>query len=505
MSSTLTATNTASINQPSTQFDELKQIVTTTLDKQGILAKAQAQLRKHVFEVLCDRSHTPSSAANLKPASSSCDASPKIDDNDMNDKLAMALIHDFLSFHGLHFTLSLMNTESQKKLDCIQGITRNEIASRLGLAAQKPNPRQSLLHELVAKLFDADIFRPKHSTLSTDIRLKPRESATLSQEYTAGAILNNTPPPPPTQQPEQKQAFLSKEAVSKHEQGSEHSNDNDDDAGDVDNEAQNENEDEIATETSYKDDLFSLNEILSVTSLNDAVEAIDNAETPSEEDDNGDEAETETVTEIMEEEEEEEEEDASEEVMEQETEMQLQQLERIEHMSKHMQLTPLTAEYSSAQKQYKESVSRSPSVTEYDDDDEFGSDEIDEAVDDEAKMKTNIVSASGDDDKRKEAKDAVQSVHSAQSDINIDDYIDDDDDDADDTDDDDDNVEDIIEEEEEFEEDIEIEIETESLPMSNPYSIIKNHTLVTDGENRKLEDVADLMIHVKNEEIEFQS
>jgi len=67
-----------------------------------------------------------------------------------------------------------MNTESQKKMDSANHITRSEVASRLGLGAQKPNPDGSLLKSLVAKLFDEDVLRPKNSILSNQVTLKPR-------------------------------------------------------------------------------------------------------------------------------------------------------------------------------------------------------------------------------------------------------------------------------------------------------------------------------------------
>merc|ERR1712154_201238 len=160
---------TSQTQQPD-QFEELKEIVSKTLEKKGILAKAQAQLRKHVFEALAETEQQNRQKYNM---------SPQIDENDIRDKFAMALIRDFLSYHHLDYTLSLMNTESQRKLETTQNVTRNEIASRLGLGAQKPSPDCSLLHILIAKLFDGDIFKPRNSTLDSDIKLKPRVSADL--------------------------------------------------------------------------------------------------------------------------------------------------------------------------------------------------------------------------------------------------------------------------------------------------------------------------------------
>eukprot|EP01084_Bolivina_argentea_P043594 80302_1 len=157
----------ATMTQTNQNIDELKAIVSKTLEKQGILAKAQAQLRKHVFEALSSTEQQNASHYNV---------SPKINENDTNDKFAMALIRDFLEYHHLDYTLSLMNTESQKKMEVTQNITRNEIASRLGLGAQKPNPESSLLNQLVKTLFDADVFKPRNSTLTDDITLKPRVS-----------------------------------------------------------------------------------------------------------------------------------------------------------------------------------------------------------------------------------------------------------------------------------------------------------------------------------------
>jgi len=153
--------------QQGNQLDELKDIVSKTLEKQGVLAKAQAQLRKHVFEAL---------SLTEQQNKEAYQCAPQIDERSVNDQFAMALIRDFLTYHHLDYTLSLMNTESQKKLESTQGITRSEIASRLGLGAQKPDPDGSLLHKLVAKLFDDDVLKPRRSTLTDDVKLKPRAS-----------------------------------------------------------------------------------------------------------------------------------------------------------------------------------------------------------------------------------------------------------------------------------------------------------------------------------------
>ena len=153
--------------QQSTHLTELKEIVSNTLEKNGILAKAQAQLRKHVFEALSLTEQEDQETYNT---------APQIDENDINDQFAMALIRDFLSYHHLDYTLSLMNTECQKKLNSAEHITRNEIASRLGLGAQKPSPDSSLLKQLVSRLFDEDVLKPLNSTLPSDIKLKPRNS-----------------------------------------------------------------------------------------------------------------------------------------------------------------------------------------------------------------------------------------------------------------------------------------------------------------------------------------
>lgn len=164
-----TAGSTTQTQQRS-HLNELKEIVSATLEKKGILAKTQAKLRKHVFEALSLREQQDKETYQT---------APQIDENDANDQFAMALIRDFLSYHHLDYTLSLMNTEIQKKMDAAAHITRNEIASRLGLGAQKPTPDTSLLKLLVAKTFDDDVLKPRNSTLSNEVKLKPRNTNDL--------------------------------------------------------------------------------------------------------------------------------------------------------------------------------------------------------------------------------------------------------------------------------------------------------------------------------------
>eukprot|EP01084_Bolivina_argentea_P093039 167347_1 len=151
--------------QQTIQFDQLKKIVSKTLEKNGILAKTQAQLRKQVFEVLSINETENKSNGNL---------SSQIDENDIYDQFTMAVIRDFLECHHLDYTLSLMNTELQNKLELTQHITRNEIASKLGLGAQKPNPDSSLLKQLISKLLDSDVFKPRNSAVSNNIKLKQK-------------------------------------------------------------------------------------------------------------------------------------------------------------------------------------------------------------------------------------------------------------------------------------------------------------------------------------------
>lgn len=151
------------------QFDELKDIITETLEKRGVLAKIQSQLRKHVFSALIFQENKEKSSSVTE-----CDSPPILTDE--YDQIVLALIRDFLTYHHLDYTLSLMNTECANKLQEIQSITRNEIASKLNLGAQKPQAHKSLLKILVSKTYETDIFKPRGSIISDDCKLKERKS-----------------------------------------------------------------------------------------------------------------------------------------------------------------------------------------------------------------------------------------------------------------------------------------------------------------------------------------
>jgi len=467
--------------QQPNQFKELQEIVQSTLEKQGILAKAQAQLRKHVFEALCFTEQQNKKFQNV---------SPNIDENNVNDRFAMALIRDFLSYHQLDYTLSLMNTESQKKLEKTQDITRNEIASRLGLGAQKPNPSCSLLHLVVRKLFDVDVLKPRNSTLNDNVKLKPRasndsyrstlDSLSISKDTIEFQQKKSSPKfqskSPPTQKYIPKQPALNAESDDAKD-----NNDNDRNDSDLNDIATNPL-DNLTLKMAVSNNLPPIPSNKATNEVEDGIKKFIEEEPEVDISILSD-----TTKETMEDKEEEETNDDNDkiniddaldelldsssnngqEAEEADDDIEEEELRRIEQMNKTMeQLRQQTSEF---EKLKKESIS--PSIgTEYDDED-FGTDED---------INSNIESVI--------TKDTLN--------------INDDDEDEDD-----------IEIEEDIDEDIEIdEEEIESQPISNDndddeisntdniYSA-KDDKLAADV---KLENVADIIMDVQTQKIDFK-
>ncbi|ETO09749.1 hypothetical protein RFI_27628 [Reticulomyxa filosa] len=153
-----------------TQLEELKELVTKTLEKRGVLAKIQvlqkkkksknrnkslyaAQLRKDLYSTLIEQENTNHSVTV-----------PKLFKDDF-DFLSFSLIKEYLTFHHLDYTLSIFEVESQtsvcvhvmyfyalflQKSD-IKVLQKGEIAAKLNLGTQKSNENYPLLHLLVEK------------------------------------------------------------------------------------------------------------------------------------------------------------------------------------------------------------------------------------------------------------------------------------------------------------------------------------------------------------------
>eukprot|EP00484_Ammonia_sp_Unknown_P014798 CAMPEP_0197072850 /NCGR_PEP_ID=MMETSP1384-20130603/210304_1 /TAXON_ID=29189 /ORGANISM="Ammonia sp." /LENGTH=476 /DNA_ID=CAMNT_0042511671 /DNA_START=57 /DNA_END=1487 /DNA_ORIENTATION=+ len=459
----------------SNQFDELKTIVTTTLDKKGILAKTQAELRKHVFEVLC--------GTEQETAKTTENTAPSINTSDINDKFALALIHDFLSYHQLDYTLSLMNTESQKKLDCVQPMTRNEIATRLGLGAQKPTPDSSLLHQLVHKLFDNDVFRPRNSSLTEETKLRPRTPPSVAVHSNdknasvvdvddiaeidisditeiAAAEINAHPLLMPITQKTSR--FVHEAATLDTTEDEEHEQPQGDDetAENRASEAGAAGMTAVEEAKEREEEMYQKQKMQEEQEMNDALkELLDSSS-----------------------------------FNEGELENMQQELQRIKQMN-----TTTTTQVTQPPKQQTLQPQRvsheaaSPSVTEYDDDDEFESEELDALnIDDEHIEEEEVVEQQDNIENNANETNTNGGDEQQDAETEID-------------------IEEDIEEEEDIDEEIDEEIEIDGDSqidgVSNDQYTNTTYSLKEEDElanDEQLENIADIILNVQNEKIDFQ-
>ena len=107
----------------SNNLDDLKQLVTKSLEAKGILGKLRAQLRKHVIDVI-DNQQTQNNDHNEKILTIS---------NTIEKKMIINLFKDYLEFYGLDYTLSIFLSESQISTDELSSNYNIELSKRLNI------------------------------------------------------------------------------------------------------------------------------------------------------------------------------------------------------------------------------------------------------------------------------------------------------------------------------------------------------------------------------------
>lgn len=113
-------------------FEQLRDLVKETLEQKGILQDLKTNLRHHVFNVL--EGH----AGETKPRPLPLD--------DPQTQTTLNLIREFLLFHGLEHTLSILNSESRATDVMSDRPERRALAASLNIDA---NSKQSLLRSFV--------------------------------------------------------------------------------------------------------------------------------------------------------------------------------------------------------------------------------------------------------------------------------------------------------------------------------------------------------------------
>jgi len=139
----------------------LGELVKETLEKKGVLATIRAELRKHVFDVV-RAEEAPEIAMSL------CQ---KLTNSEV-DTISLDLVRDFLSHHGLNYTLAMLTSEAG--LQSLPPVAnRGLITSRLRLGAMKPSETRPLIAKLVEKNYKEDAFAPTNSLGGQSLNLKP--------------------------------------------------------------------------------------------------------------------------------------------------------------------------------------------------------------------------------------------------------------------------------------------------------------------------------------------
>eukprot|EP00747_Dinoflagellata_sp_TGD_P168815 gnl/TRDRNA2_/TRDRNA2_196104_c0_seq1.p1 gnl/TRDRNA2_/TRDRNA2_196104_c0~~gnl/TRDRNA2_/TRDRNA2_196104_c0_seq1.p1 ORF type:complete len:460 (+),score=85.46 gnl/TRDRNA2_/TRDRNA2_196104_c0_seq1:68-1447(+) len=112
----------------STNFEELKALVLSSLEANGVLKDIRAQLRESVYKAL-DSQEEGAGQVKLKPAAG----------------FATEIIAEFFEHHGLRHSLSVFQTEAQLRK---ARRPRNELAAEIGIDRGMP-PERSVLEQLI--------------------------------------------------------------------------------------------------------------------------------------------------------------------------------------------------------------------------------------------------------------------------------------------------------------------------------------------------------------------
>lgn len=145
-------------NSSSTEEDTdlLRDLVATTLDKNGVLGKIKAQLRAHVYLSLeAEQSKTKTGHVNSKLATFL---------STTNGRLVASLVREFLQFFDLEFCLAVFDPETNIGKD-VQYRERPKLFSALGLT-ELTDPHVPLLSEIM-RLSKVSVLKSESPTPST--------------------------------------------------------------------------------------------------------------------------------------------------------------------------------------------------------------------------------------------------------------------------------------------------------------------------------------------------
>ncbi|KAJ3326947.1 hypothetical protein HDU76_012484 [Blyttiomyces sp. JEL0837] len=131
-------------------MDGLKSVVEDTLKKKGVLGKLKAELRASVFSVLQEVESGTEGTSNQTSQTSSKQA-----------QMALSLIREFLEFHKMHFTLSVLEPESPAG----EKVSLQECIAELDLSRNASKP---LLLQLIESHLNQGFKQPAGTARSAE-------------------------------------------------------------------------------------------------------------------------------------------------------------------------------------------------------------------------------------------------------------------------------------------------------------------------------------------------
>ena len=154
-------------------MDELKGLISETLESRGVLNKIRAELRRAVWLAVNEQEEQTNSALIHNKTAA-------LQENEA-DKLVLELIHEYLEFYELDYTLNVFESEAKFKN---VNTSRRKIAENMNL--QDNNTNKPLLYELIQN-------RSNNSSASTSNSANSLSSSDLSRNPNYSLQLQSVP------------------------------------------------------------------------------------------------------------------------------------------------------------------------------------------------------------------------------------------------------------------------------------------------------------------------
>lgn len=162
--------------------DELKGVISRTLEAKGVLAKIRAELRKHVFEAIDEQEQQSAEPEDVCPQLTSIKSTAL-------DSTALDLVKEFLSFYELDYTLSVLTSEARLKAST--PANKKKLADQLSLPIASARP---LLVELLAsKSSTALPLTASPASLSPKLSTQAREEQKIKEHHDRDAAMRPAP------------------------------------------------------------------------------------------------------------------------------------------------------------------------------------------------------------------------------------------------------------------------------------------------------------------------